>query len=98
MIIGHFTTMFLWSLASFSPSSIIADASVATTSALIGPSTISQISFSTSWYGRPVLAMSDGLVVTPSMSPQLAASRISATSAVSIKYFIGWMPLVWVVV
>ena len=48
MIIGHLTTMFLWSLASFSPSSIIADASVATTSALIGPSTISQISRSTS--------------------------------------------------
>jgi len=47
-IIGHFTTMFLWSLASFSPSSIIADASVEMTSALIGPSTISQISRSTS--------------------------------------------------
>ena len=42
-------------------------------------------------------AISEGLVVTPSTRPQLAASRISATSAVSRKYFIV-MPLFYLMI
>ena len=40
--------------------------SVAATSALTGPGTMSQISLTTSRNCRPALATSDGLVVTPS--------------------------------
>src|SRR5438046_8787591 len=61
------------------------DASVLTTSALMGPSTIEQISRSTLSKSRPVFATSEGLVVTPSRIPQLCAPPISATSAVSMK-------------
>ena len=43
---------------------------------------------STSRNLRPVLATSDGLVVTPSTSPIAAASLISSMSAVSMKNFI----------
>ena len=42
-ISGHFTTTFLWILASSRPSLIMAPDSVETTSALISPSTMSQM-------------------------------------------------------
>src|SRR3546814_9166632 len=45
-----------------------------TTSADTGPATRAQISFVTSLKSRPDLAISDGLVVTPSSRP-VAASR-----------------------
>src|SRR5690242_6036992 len=86
-ISGHFTTTFRWMRASRSPSSSMPVAFVLTTSALTGPSTIAQISRSTVSKSRPVFATSDGFVVTPSRMPQLCASRISATSAVSMKSF-----------
>ncbi len=41
---GHFTTMFLWSEAQWRPSRTMPSASVATTSAEMGPSTVRQIS------------------------------------------------------
>src|SRR5437879_3837045 len=86
-VIGHLTTTFRCRRASRSPSSTMPDASVLTTSALMGPSTIEQISRSTLSKSRPVFATSEGLVVTPSRIPQLCASRSSATSAVSMKRF-----------
>src|ERR1017187_1503595 len=90
---GHFTTMFLWILASSLPSLIIAEASVDTTSALISPSTISQIRRTCSAIGRPSFAISEGLVVTPSTMPQLAPFFNSSRFAVSRKIFKDW-PLV----
>ena len=67
--------------ASFS----IPSASVAVTSAEIGPGTSAAISFSTSPNERPVLATSEGLVVTPSHRPRDSAFLISPTSAESMK-------------
>src|SRR4051794_23416176 len=58
----------------------------------MGPLISSQISTTTSLYLRPLLAISDGLVVTPSTRPMAAASRISPTSPVSMKNFIGSLP------
>src|SRR5262245_43444213 len=46
------------------------------------------ISFSVSTKSRPSFATRLGLVVTPSRTPRLAASRISFTLAVSRKIFI----------
>src|SRR3546814_14587726 len=63
--------------------------SVAVTSAETGPGTTSQISAITSAIGRPALAISDGLVVTPSTIPVLARSRISAPPAGSTKYYMA---------
>src|SRR5436190_7843546 len=85
---GHFTTMFLWILASLWPSVIIAPDSVETTSALISPSTMSQIIRTCSSMGRPSLAINDGFVVTPSTIPQLAPFFSSSRFAVSRKNFI----------
>src|SRR5438105_12952258 len=45
------------------------------------------MSYITSYYVRQVLATSVGFVVTPSRTPQEAASRISSMSAVSRKIF-----------
>src|ERR1035438_5828092 len=90
---GHFTTMFLWILASSLPSLIIAEASVDTTSALISPSTMSQIRRTCSAIGRPSFAISVGFVVTPSTMPQLAPFFSSSRFAVSRKIFKDW-PLV----
>src|ERR1035437_4760990 len=84
---GHFTTMFLWILASLRPSTSIASASVEITSALMSPSTMSQIRRTCSSIGRPSLAISDGLVVTPSTIPQLAPFFNSSRFAVSRKNF-----------
>ena len=66
--------------------------SVAATSALTGPETISQISAITSVILRPDLAMSEGFVVTPSSRPVAASSRISEISAVSTKNFMAHFP------
>src|SRR5229473_313794 len=74
--------------ASLRPSASIVGKSSAATSALTGPGTIAQISRTTSRKLRPVLATSEGLVVTPSTSPVAVRSAISARSAVSMKNFI----------
>ena len=66
--------------------------SVAATSALTGPGTTAQISASTSWNFFPVLAISEGLVVTPSSRPLAASDLISAVSAVSTKNFMPSLP------
>ena len=62
-------------------------ASVAVTSALTGPGTMSQMFRITSKKSPPDLAMSEGLVVTPSSRPVAARSSISVMSAVSTKNF-----------
>jgi hypothetical protein len=84
-ISGILTTMLGRSAASSRASFIISSQVVETTSAETGPLTTSQISSSTSRNLRPVLATSDGFVVTPSTRPMAAASLISRTSAVSMK-------------
>ena len=84
---GTFTATFRAILASFRPSAIIASTSVAATSALTGPGTISQISAMICRKLRPDFAISDGLVVTPSTMPVAASSAISLVSAVSMKNF-----------
>src|ERR1035437_59047 len=60
---------------------------MAATSALTGPGTRPQISATTSRILRPDLAISEGLVVTPSSRPLAASDLISAVSAVSTKNF-----------
>ena len=89
---GTLTAMFLAMRASFWPSRSIVAWSVAVTSALTGPGTIWQISRTVAMKSLPVLAISDGLVVTPSTSPVAARSRISLMSAVSMKNFIAIAP------
>ena len=91
---GILTTMLGRSEASSRASRIIPSYSVAVTSADTGPLTTSQISNRTSLNLRPVLATSDGLVVTPSTRPMAAASLISFMSAVSMKNFMV-PPLAW---
>ena len=66
---GTFTVMFLAMPRSTRASAIMPSNSVAATSALTGPGTVAQISASTSWNFFPVLAISEGLVVTPSSKP-----------------------------
>src|SRR2546426_10892632 len=89
---GHFTTMFLWTPAQCRPSRTIPSASVATTSAEMGPFTVSQIWTRIS-SGSPLsLESRVGLVVTPSMTPSAAASRISFKLAVSRKIFMSASP------
>ncbi|OJT81287.1 hypothetical protein BM533_22340, partial [Clostridioides difficile] len=77
--------IFLCILDNFSASSIIPLCSKLITSALIGPSTISLISLTTSIKSLPSLAIRDGLVVTPQITPKSFASFISSILAVSIK-------------
>ncbi len=84
---GIFTMMFLCQVARSSPSLIIASASTLTTSALIGPSTISVISMMSCLNGLPLFAASEGFVVTPSIRPMDWASLISLVSPVSMKIF-----------
>src|SRR5438309_4559832 len=86
-VIWIFTTTFLWSLASWRPCLIISSAWVVVTSREIGPSTRARMSWITSDHFRPVFATSVGFVVTPSRTPQEAASRISSMFAVSRKIF-----------
>ena len=75
--------------ASLSPSFTMVSKSVATASAEIGPSTRAQISAMTSAMLRPDLAISEGLVVTPSTMPVGTMSRMTVTSAVSRKSFMS---------
>ena len=91
-VIGILTTIFLCILAISLPSLIIPSASKLITSPLIGPSTIEVISFITSLKSRPSLAISEGLVVTPQITPMSFAILISATLAVSINNFISYFP------
>src|SRR5690349_21906069 len=65
----------------------MAENSVATTSALLSPSTIAQILRTCSSRGRPSLAIKVGLVVTPSTMPQEAPFFNSSRLAVSRKNF-----------
>ena len=84
---GNFTTMFLWIFASFRPSAIMAADSIATTSAEMSPSMMSQIALTCSSIGLPSFAISEGFVVTPSTMPQSAPFLISSRLAVSRKIF-----------
>lgn len=77
--------MFLCILDNLSASSTIPLWSKLITSALIGPSTIVLISFTTSIKSLPSLAIRDGFVVTPHITPNSLASFISSMFAVSIK-------------
>ncbi len=67
--------------------------SVAATSAETGPFTTSQICGIRSRNLAPDLAIREGLVVTPSTRPVEARSRISLKSAVSMKNFMGLVPM-----
>ena len=75
---GSFTVTFAAMRVSTAASRIIWLYSVAATSALTGPGTTSQISATTSRIRRPDLAISEGLVVTPSSRPEAASALISA--------------------
>src|SRR2546425_1379373 len=86
---GHFTTAFGATWASSWPSFTMPSKSVATTSRLTSPGTIAQISSTSGRNGRFSLAISDGLVVTPSTTPSATPSLISPRFAVSRKIFIA---------
>ena len=93
-VIGILTIMFGWIAAISLPSLIMPSAStvVALTSPLIGPSTIDVISLITSLKSLPSLAIRDGFVVTPQITPMSFAFLMSSTFAVSIKNFIFYPP------
>src|SRR6266481_1411198 len=88
LVSGHFTTTFGATCASSSPSFTMPSKSVATTSRLTSPGTAAQISSTSGRNGRFSLAISDGLVVTPSTRPSATPSLISLMLAVSRKIFI----------
>src|SRR5438309_7746492 len=88
-VVGSFTTTCSCQLANSWPSRHIVPESVPTTSTLTGPPTILQISSTVGLNGLPSLAMSVGLVVTPSNTPSAAASRISPIFPVSRNIFIA---------
>src|SRR6184192_216196 len=90
-VVGSFTTTCSFQPAKSWPSRHMAPASVPTTSTLTGPPTILQISSTVGLNGLPSLAMSVGLVVTPSKTPSAAASRISPIFPVSKKIFIAFV-------
>jgi hypothetical protein len=71
----------------------IVSKSVAATSALTGPSTMSQISLIRGKNSLPAFLINDGFVVTPSSNPVDARSLISSISAVSIKNFMWFVSL-----
>src|SRR5438128_12612079 len=89
LVSGHFTTALGAICDSSSPSFTMPSKSTATTSRLTSPGTIEQISSTSGRNGRFSLAISDGLVVTPSTTPMATPSLISATFAVSRKIFIA---------
>src|SRR5499426_2831091 len=89
LVSGHFTTALGATCASSSPSFTMPSKSVATTSRLTSPGTIEQISSTSGRNGRFSLAISEGLVVTPSTTPSATPSLISLTLAVSRKIFIA---------
>src|SRR5438445_3057073 len=93
LVSGHFTTAFGATCASSSPSFTMPSKSVATTSRLTSPGTIEQISSTSGRNGRFSLAISDGLVVTPSTRPNATPSLISLMLAVSRKIFIAPSPV-----
>ena len=86
---GILTMMCSSIFASSRPSAIIAVASVDTTSALVGPFTSWQIFLMMSRGLPPSLAISDGLVVTPSMMPSGTRDSTSLTLPVSMKIFMS---------
>src|SRR5947208_8945248 len=88
LVSGLFTTAFGATCASSSPSFTMPSKSVATTSRLTSPGTIEQISSTSGRNGRFSLAISEGLVVTPSTTPSATPSLITARFAVSRKIFI----------
>src|SRR5215470_15172978 len=88
LVSGHFTTALGATCASSSPSFTMPSKSVATTSRLTSPGTTEQISSTSGRNGRFSLAISDGLVVTPSTTPSATPSLISPRFAVSRKIFI----------
>ena len=85
---GILTTILSASLARCLASFNMPSASVLTTSAFTGPSTMLQISLMSSSKSRPSLDTRLGLVVTPSSKPSSFAFVISSMFAVSIKNFI----------
>ena len=88
---GSLTVMLEAMSASLRPSAIMSSAFVATTSALTGPETKSQISLVTSMISRPDFMIKDGLVVTPSTMPKSFNSAIASISAVSTKNFMAYV-------
>src|SRR2546425_6276148 len=89
LVRGHLTTAFGATCASSSPSFTMPSKSVATTSRLTSPGTIAQISSTRGRNGRFSLAISEGLVVTPSTTPSATPSLISPRFAVSRKIFMA---------
>src|SRR5437868_14444848 len=87
-VVGSFTTTCSFQLAKSWPSRHIAPASVPTTSTLTGPPTILQIPSTACSTGLPSLAISVGLVATPSNTPSAAASRLSPISPLSRNIFL----------
>src|SRR5262249_28820276 len=86
---GTLTTMY-WSIFAMSwPSRIMPAKSVAVTSPLTGPLTISQIFFRLALKSPGSFASSDGLVVTPSRMPRSAIAWMSLMLPVSTKIFIA---------
>ena len=88
---GNLTVILEAIFASLRPSAIMAFDSVATTSALTGPETKSQISLVTSIMSRPDFMIKDGFVVTPSTIPRSFNSAIASISAVSTKNFMTYV-------
>ena len=91
-MVGIFTTTLGAMAASSRPSRTISSRVMATDSADTGQSgpTMSQMRLMCAWKSSsfpPMREYSVGLVVTPANAPQLAASSISARSAVSRKNF-----------
>ena len=82
---GTLMTTLGWIFASGFACATMPSASSAVTSADTGPSTMPQISSTTSSNTRPDFLMSEGFVVTPSITPQAAYVRMASTSAVSRK-------------
>ena len=86
-VIGILITMFSWILTSSSASATMPLWSRLITSALMGPSTIVVISFTTSTKSLPSFAIREGFVVTPQITPRSFASLMWSTLAVSMNIF-----------
>src|SRR5215470_7079583 len=86
---GHFTTMCGSILAMSWPSRIMPAKSVAVTSPLTGPLTMSQIFLRLARKSPGSFASSDGLVVTPSRMPSAAIVSISLMLPVSTNSFMA---------
>ena len=86
---GTFTTMCASIFAMSWPSRIMPAKSVAVTSPLTGPLTMSQIFFRFARKSPGSFASSDGFVVTPSRMPSAAIASISLMLPVSANSFMG---------